>query len=223
MLNVREVLFLDVKLIKIRKNRNRQTRGFIVQANKQIIIIVLFVVFFLGLILGHTFFKSSSYLQNTVNVLFSDYIEEIISKPFIKVLTKEIIFSIMLLLITFIIGLCAVGFPFSVFLLLIKGLSIGALSSCIYTVHGIKGFGFCMLVFYPIQILNCLILLRAGKESFEMSMSILRYITTGRLKVGENADFRVYLIKFLTLTAISSMISLLSAVLLEYITPLLNF
>ncbi len=223
MLNIREVLILDVKLIKIRKRNNRQTGGFIVQANKHIIMLVLFVVFFLGLILGHTFMKNSPELQKKVGSIFTDYINEIIAQPFVKTLTSQLLLNILLLLSIFIFGLCAVGFPLPIIILLTKGLSIGVLSSYIYSEYGLKGFGFCMLIFYPAQIMLCLVLLRAGKESFEMSMNILKYISVGRLKAGENADFKIYFFRYIIFAVITITVALISTVLSVYMVPYFNF
>ena len=223
MLNNREVLFLDVKLIKTKTRRRRQAGGFILQANKHIILFVLLIVFMLGLFLGHTFVRNNFELNDAIKMSFSDYINDISVQPFVKIMLSQILINAVVLLATFVFGLCAVGFPLPIITLLVKGLGIGGLSSYIYSAYGLKGFGFCMLIFYPIQIVICIVLLRSGKASFEMSMNILKYISIGRLKTGEYVDFKIYFISYSIYLIAITAISLISTVLLKYLLPLFNF
>lgn len=223
MLNAREVFLLDVKLIKLKKQNKRHAGGFILEANKHLMMIILFLVFFLGLILGHTFIKHNTELPEMLDELFSDFIAQNSALPFYKILTSQLLANILLLFLLFIFGMCAVGFPLPFIVSVLKGVSIGSLSSYIYGQYNLKGFGFCMLVFYPIQIMICLVLLRAGKENIEMSMYILKYISTGRLKTGESTDIKIYFTRYVIYLVVTVIITLASAVLSKYITPYFNF
>ena len=64
---------MDVKLIKTKTRRRRQAGGFILQANKHIILFVLLIVFMLGLFLGHTFVRNNFELNDAIKMSFSDY------------------------------------------------------------------------------------------------------------------------------------------------------
>lgn len=223
MLNVREVFILDVKLIKLRRKRKAYVGGFVVQASRHIVMLVLFVVFFIGLLSGNLIVKSSESTYNNIFRLFNDYILSSTGQTFLKSFFTQSVYNTTIIMIMFVFGLCAIGFPLPILITFAKGISIGALSSFLYTQYTLKGFGFCMLVLYPIQILHCLILLRAGKECFNMSINLVRYITGNKQKNDENYSLKMYILRFAILLVSVVIISLISTAMTNYINPLFNF
>lgn len=223
MLNVREVFILDVKLIKLRRKRKAYVGGFVVQASRHIVMLVLFVVFFIGLLSGNLIVKSSESTYNNIFRLFNDYILSSTGQAFLKSFFTQSVYNITIIMTMFVFGLCAIGFPLPILITFAKGISIGALSSFLYTQYTLKGFGFCMLVLYPIQIWHCLILLRAGKECFNMSINLVKYITGNKQKNDENYSLKMYILRFAILLVSVVIISLISTAMTNYINPLFNF
>lgn len=223
MLNVREVFILDVKLIKLRRKRKAYVGGFVVQASRHIVMLVLFVVFFIGLLSGNLIVKSSESTYNNIFRLFNDYILSSTGQTFLKSFFTQSVYNTTIIMTMFVFGLCAIGFPLPILITFVKGISIGALSSFLYTQYTLKGFGFCMLVLYPIQILHCLILLRAGKECFNMSINLVRYITGNKQKNDEIYSLKMYILRFAILLVSVVIISLISTAMTNYINPLFNF
>ncbi|MBE6782803.1 MAG: hypothetical protein E7536_02175 [Ruminococcaceae bacterium] len=223
MLNIREVFILDVKLIRLRRKKKAYVGGIVVQASRHIVILILFAVLFMGLLSGNLIVKSNENIYNKIFQLFNDYILSSSGQAFIKTFFTQSVYNVVLIFIMSVLGLCAVGFPLPVLITFMKGVSIGALSSFLYTHYTLKGFGFCMLAFFPVQILYCLILLRAGKECFNMSINILRYIAGNKQKNDEDLSLKLYLLRSLILLIFVILVSLISTTITVYINPLFNF
>lgn len=214
---------MDVKLMQRRRTKNGHVGGFVVQASKHILMMILFAVLFIGLICGNFFVKESENTYETVGNLFQDYISSLSGQTLLRTFLVQSMINIVILALTFVFGLCAIGFPVPIILMLIKGISIGALSGFMYTEYALKGFGYCMLVFYPVQIISCLILLRAGKESFSMSKSIFKILTEQRQKAGDVCDLKLYLLRYFILFIAMIIVSFISAILSVYVIPLFKF
>lgn len=214
---------MDVKFIRTNRRKNGHVGGFILEAKKHVTILLLFLVMFSGLLLGNFLVKSDSGTYQAVKNLFDSYLSSLPGQTFLRNFLLQLAINTASLAINLVFGLCAIGFPVPIISTLIKGLSIGALSSFLYMEYALKGFGYCMLVFYPVQIISSLILMSSGKESFGMSVSLLRTLTENRQKIGENNEIKLYLLRFLIFVLISCVLSLISAVLSVYVVKLFNF
>ena len=224
MLNVREVFILDVKLIKLHRRKvKKYIGGFVVQARKHTITMILFLIFLISMIIGSIFVKSNTNLYNAISEQFKNFLIGVSEQSFLKIFLSQVTVNIILSALIFIFGLCGLGFPVPIVILFIKGISIGALSSFLYTEYTLKGFGFCMLIFYPIQVLLCLNFLHTGKEGVKMSTEILRFIIGLRQKSEYDIDFRVYLLNSFISFILILIINLVSALLLVYVHPMFNF
>lgn len=214
---------MDVKVIRTKLRKRGHVGGFIFQASKHMLTLVMFFVFFLGLLSGNFLVKSSTSTYETVNTLFQNYLQGLSGQTVISSFFSQVLINIILIALCFVFGLCAIGFPVPIILNLIKGISIGALSSFMYAEYALKGFGYCMLVFYPVQIALSLIMLKSGKESFSMSTSIFKILSDSRQKQIGGTEFKAYIIKFLILLVVCIIITLISAVLSVYVIKLFNF
>ena len=214
---------MDVKLIRTRKSRNNNVAGFIFDVKKHLIVCLLFFIIFSGLLSGNILIKGNPDTYNAVGTIFENYIFSLSGQTLLRVFILQLAVNLSAVLLNLFFGLCAVGFPIPCISLFIKGLSIGALSSFMYSEFALKGFGYCVLIFYPIQILLCLILLKTGKDSFEMSFSLLKMLTDRKQKTGEISDIRLYLLRYIFLILLTCVISFISAVLSVYIVKLFNF
>ncbi len=214
---------MDVKIIKTNRKRNGHVSGFIFEARKHVLMLFLFLLLFTGLLLGNFIVNGNEKIYNSIGDIFQSYIDSLDGQTFLRCFLQNAIINAGILFINFIFGLCAVGFPVPLISVLIKGLSIGALSSYLYTSFALKGFGYCMLVVYPVQIIACLILLKTGQDSFKMSISLLKILNERRQNSNEGTEFNQYLLKFIITISISTILSLITAVMTVYITKLFNF
>ncbi len=214
---------MDVKVIRTKFKRKGHVGGFIFQASKHIWVLVLFAVLFVGLICGNFLLKSSENTYETVKLLFEDYLSSLSGQTLMRNFSTQLVINFAFLLVSFIFGLCAIGFPVPIIINLIKGISIGALSAFMYSQFALKGFGYCMLVFYPVQIVLSVVTLYSGKESFTMSVSIFKHLTGQRQTKDSLCDIKLYALRYLVLSVITAIASFISAVLSVYVTKLFDF
>lgn len=214
---------MDVKLIRTNRRRNGHVGGFILEVKKHILMLLLLLVVLSGLLLGNFFVKGDTDTYETVKTVFEGYLSSVSGQTLMKNFILQLAVNCTVCVVNLIFGLCAVGFPVPVIILLIKGLSIGALSSFLYAEYALKGFGYCMLIFYPIQIIITLILMSSGKESFSMSVSLLKLLTGQRQKTVYETELKMYMVRFLIYIAVICIISFISAVLSVYVIKLFDF
>lgn len=213
---------MDVRLIKVNRKKTH-LGGFVVQASRHILILMLFSVLVTGMITGSIFVKNNIELYNTVSQIFQNHILSVSEEAFINIFIRTTIVNLSCTAALFFFGMCALGVPLPVFFTLIKGLGIGAFSSFMYSEYAMKGFGYCMLIFYPVQIIECMIVLKSGKESFSMSSDLFRMLTGKKQINNEEHSVRVYIIKFIVLSVIQLFSAAVSTLLTIYLIPLLKF
>ena len=214
---------MNIKLIDFQGKNKKYFGGFIFQTSRHIQHVLLFVVVFLGLLTGSFFTKADQNTYLSVAKIFNNYIEMISEFTFIKYFMLQLVYNLGVVILNFVFGLCAIGFPVPMMFCLIKGVSIGALSAFLYSEHAFIGFVYCLLILYPMQILNILVLLWSGKESIVMSGNILKQLTDKRQKGNNFCDLKMYITRYLIFIILIIATTLVSSVLSIYVVPLFNF
>ena len=214
---------MNIKLIDFQGKNKKYFGGFIFQTSRHIQHVLLFVVVFLGLLTGSFFTKADQNTYLSVAKIFNNYIEMISEFTFIKYFMLQLVYNLGVVILNFVFGLCAIGFPVPMMFCLIKGVSIGALSAFLYSEHAFIGFVYCLLILYPMQILNILVLLWSGKESIVMSGNILKQLTDKRQKGNNFCDLKMYITRYLIFIILIIATTLVSSVLSVYVVPLFNF
>ncbi len=165
--------------------------------------LLLFLFFFAGLILGaFAVRKNNSQILDRLLSLFQNYsivkAEQSAAANFCVALFRQII----LLLVTFCIGLSAVGMPFLCFVLLAYGTGTGLVSAFLYKTYMLKGIGYCTLILYPGVVLTAAALIFACSVGIRMS----RFIMDGLLykETAESESFHQYCLRFLLAAAVAS-------------------
>ncbi len=214
---------MDIKFYKLHKAKNNHLGGFVVQASKHIKILILFVILVTGMIIGNFLLKINDNTYIITKNIFSEYTLSLTERTLLQHFLNQCTINISMLFIYFISGLCAIGFPTPIIFTLLKGISIGALSTFLYSEYTLKGFVYCILILYPIQIVLNLIILKAGKESLTMSKNIFKILTEQKQKSEDNNYFKIYLLHYLVLVSVTILISLICSLLSIYIVPLFKF
>lgn len=214
---------MKIKLINFNHKNNKYFGGFIVQTSRHIQILLLFFVVFIGLLTGSFFVKADQSTYLSVSGIFDNYITFTSDFTFARYLILQIVYNLGIVLLNFIFGLCAVGFPVPVIFCLIKGISIGALSAFLYSEYAFSGFVYCLLILYPMQIFNTVVLLWSGKESMVMSGDILKQLLDKRQKNNQICDMKMYIIRYLIFAVLTVSTALVSTVLSMYVVPMFNF
>lgn len=214
---------MKIKLINFNHKNNKYFGGFIVQTSRHIQILLLFFVVFIGLLTGSFFVKADQSTYLSVSGIFDNYITFTSDFTFARYLILQIVYNLGIVLLNFIFGLCAVGFPVPVIFCLIKGISIGALSAFLYTEYAFSGFVYCLLILYPMQILNTVVLLWSGKESMVTSGNILKQLLDKKQKSNQICDMKMYIMRYLIFAVLTVSTALVSTVLSMYVVPMFNF
>ena len=166
-----------------------------------------------GLMIGAFVIKNN-------NGIFSEQLVEIIKESisrkkdsgFLSLLIDSFIPNLMYMILCFSFGLCAVGIPAISVLPLIKGFSIGIISSYIYSCYSVKGVCYCLIILFPAQIISSALLIYAGNEGYYMSSELFTAVSK-MSNTSENNSFRLYIVRFLILLAFSLIASLFDALL----------
>ncbi len=214
---------MDVKIYRNTRRNSGHVGGFIFEIKKHVLTIILYVIVFVGLILGNFVIKETPDVFAIVKSIFESFVLSVSGQTLFRSFIVQFTANVSVILLNFVFGLCAIGFPMPFFASFLKGISIGALSSFLYSEHGLSGFGFCMLVFFPVQLITTLILIFSGKESVRMSLRLLKILTEQNLKAGERYELKKYIFQFVLWIVITVIISFVSAVLNVYVVRLFDF
>lgn len=214
---------MDVKIYRNRRSKNGHVGGFILEVKKHILIVIFYFTAISGLFLGSYIVKELPEIFSVVKSTFENFCSSVEDQTLLKNFTLQLVVNVGLLLTNFIFGLCAIGFPIPFLTVFMKGIGIGTLSSFLYAEHRLSGFGFCMLVFYPVQLIITLVLIFFGKESTKMSVQLLKSVTEQNIKQNERHEIKKYAMQFILCLLIVMIVSFISAVLNVYVVKLFDF
>ena len=143
--------------------------------------LILSSVLICGLILG--VFTASKLLKSENSVLCSIF-ENLLffcgSLSFIKCLFTCFLVSLLFIVLSFILGFCAVGTPALLLLPFILGLCVGGNICCYFTNYGLMGFLFCILTSIPFYAITAATLLKCCCESIKMSVELFGVVANGK-------------------------------------------
>lgn len=203
---------MDVKVYKKRK----KTPGLIISARNHTVTLGLLLLFILGCIIGTLLIRAESPLSSLAVSMFKKYNGLVVSYGFVKNLYNLLLCNMLIIIFLFFMGLSAVGAPFVCIISVIKGIGIGIVSSYIYKTYLLSGFGYCMTVLYPQQIMNMLAMFIAMNESYSFSKQIFDTINSS--SVQYDFEKKLYIIRFIFAVFIQAFSCIIGALLNTYIS-----
>lgn len=141
------------------------------------------------------------------------------AKTLFKVFQDSFLPLAAILLSQMICGFFAVGQPLCAFTLFHRGAAGGISAALIYCEYGLKGFFIIVVMLFPVLVFNMYILIFGARESVRLSNTIVGFLF-GK-ECGDNVSIRLYLIKFLVLTAFALICSVLDSAVTYIFTGLL--
>ncbi len=184
--------------------------------------IVLLLFFLAGLVLSALVIrKNSSPLSDRLLSLCQNYTLVKAEQSAVVNFCNAFFRQIILLLLTFCIGLCAVGMPFIYLVLFAYGTGIGLVSAFLYKTYMLKGIGYCALILYPGVILTTLSLIFSGSVGVEMSRILMNGLLLKEPKQEE--AFRPYCLRFLIASGIAVCAALAEAALYALFSGYFHF
>lgn len=208
---------MDVKFYHKKKNSNKKIGGFILEAKKKKVTLCMFMLFLSGLIIGAVSVRLDSSVSNVIISMFKNYNESTSENALLSNFSNLFFINLLITVSMYLLGLCAIGSPIICFYPFIKGIGIGVVSAYIYKTYLLAGFGYCMFVFYPPQIINMFSVLMASNESYTSSKKLFLTIKSAK---SEDIDLNLYNIRFIIILVISIVSSFLGAILKTYLKNL---
>ncbi len=185
-------------------------------------LIVFFVIFFCGIIIGGFVVKNSSdSLLRILSTFIKEYFVGLNAQAyiisFIKVFTPFLLISIT----TYIAGLCGVGIPLLGFAPFLLGVVIGSVVSQYYIDFGFAGIGCCALIYLPLFATATATLIKGCCCSFDISGEIFYFVVSG--KGSGDAILKGYTVKYLIFLIPIILSSIVTLILYHFFSHLFAF
>lgn len=168
----------------------------------------LSALFAIGIIIGAiSINKESALIEKLTSLIDSYYIlkaEQGIASNFYNSLTVSAMFFASNLFL----GFSLVGYPFIMWLPLLKGMGIGSVCGYLYSTYKLSGLGYSLAVIYPGAIVSTFAFILACSDSCEYSKNAYLKAVQGRGQF-EKDETKIYLIRqlvFLGICGISAVI-----------------
>ncbi|MBQ3149758.1 MAG: stage II sporulation protein M [Clostridia bacterium] len=182
------------KIIKSRRARINVYYGNQPQKDKYIRQSVLLLLFTTGMVVGSVVIRKGAgeILSDILNI-YSDYISAKAGESVLTGFCNSFFIVLILLIITYSLGLCAVGTPVIYLIPLVSGIGTGTVSAFMYSKYLLKGIGYCALISYPGKIICTVVMITACAAAAEMSTKMLKILT----KQDEGVDYKDYNLRYL--------------------------
>jgi cytochrome c oxidase subunit IV len=179
-------------------------------------------LFFGGLILGCLTVKNRDvFILNKMSEIYSTYLLNKNTYTPLQIFINTFLLSTSSVVVSFFIGLCALGVPFIMCLPFVSGGIIGAVSGYMYETYLLKGLGYCAIIIFPAATIILVAQISSCKESMMMSKDMLSILATGRNKQANR--FKDYCIKHIVFTGVCASAALIEAVLFKLFSGLFIF
>lgn len=160
-----------------------------------------FTLFICGLILGVLTIKNkNTELNNLLKSFLTNYIAVRTESNIPECIFDTSILVILIPLITFVLGLCAVGVPIIIAIPTLVGVILGMTIGVLYLQYTLQGLGYSALIIMPSAAIIIGTLLKCCNESINMSLEIIYMIIGGNKRTNQTNELKEYCLKYLVLT-----------------------
>ncbi len=176
------------------------------------------LLYLCGLIIGTVLYNKVS-AQNTEGII-SGFLNSN-TKSFITLLTNRVCIYSFVYIITVLLGMCLIGYPFLMLLPVIIGFIISYKLSYLYSSYDVKEIGYSLLMIIPEAASAVTVLIYSVVKSSILS----RFIFTSTVKkdMTENERFKSYLISYGIYFIIINLIAVINASLTYCLGGLISF
>lgn len=190
--------------------------------------IIFLFLFTFGILLGTYILKQNhDFTSTTLANILNEYISlkrgNTILDNFIASFKVNFIF----VLLTFMLGFCAIGTPFITLVPVIKGIGMGLFCGYLYLNYNFSGLGYCVLIIYPGLIISLFALLSASNFSlsfsYEMLLSLFGTNNTKKKNLGAEHQLKIFCIRYIIIFIISIIGSIVDSLTIKLFSGLFNF
>lgn len=149
----------------------------------------------------------------TLSVIRDDFLAARLGDDFGRALIKSFGASFVFLLAVFLLGLCALGQPFTVLVLLYRAVGIGAAAASVFSAYGKEGIRVFSFLLLPEGAAGLMILSLAARESLAMSGIVFKTLISDTSERCMADISKLYCVKMLILLACAGAAALLQSLL----------
>lgn len=161
---------------------------------------VILIIFLVGMIYGAFLISFSEQgVHEQFQFLTQRFVEKRSAQSVIYTFFGSLGSNLLILSLIFILGFCAIGQPFSLFLTLFQGLGLGASIAHLYSNSGMQGILFALAIIIPQAIITSITLFLACRESVRFSNKLFFQMIPNKFEVSMDGSLRMYIIRFLVL------------------------
>lgn len=190
---------------------------------RNIIIIVLCLLFVIGVIAGTICYIKSPAANNLAKEWFFDYISFRTTGSFLKIFLNSALFFMLVALCVFACGTSMIGVVLIPLISGYLGFRYGCIASYVYSVYQLKGIAFNSIILIPPTAVFLVGLFFAARYSVEFSLIISRLTIPKTTAHNLSMDFKNYCGKFLMLIAVIVLVALVDALLCKWLIGFFEF
>lgn len=195
------------------KQVSRTSRPFLFFARKNVLLLILGLLFLAGLFSGAIFVsQAGEESRKTLEVILSGFLEQRQTQAFTGIFASTFFSIFVLLIVLFFCGFCTIAQIIILLLPLFKGLGYGFSVGSLYMQYGFHAVGYVSIMLLPVMLLSTILLICAAKTSFILSLRLLQTTMTESEQNGRFAAKR-YCVKFAAYTLLAIAIAAMDAIL----------
>lgn len=200
--------------VKVYRNKNKFLQKQIASKN-HLITIGFLMLFIAGSVVGAIMIRFQSPISDLIVSMFRKYNGLVVSNGVLKNFLELLTGNGSIVLILYFLGMSAIGSPMICMASFAKGIGMGIVASYLYKTYQLSGFGYCMLIFFPQQVIIMLALFIAMNESYVNSKMIFKSVTNNS---HGDFDIRLYTTRFLFVSMIVIVTSFVGSILNTFIS-----
>ena len=178
-----------------------------------IILITMFLSVVMGIVIGSLLIRNGWFAEqfNFASV-FKNFVSQRSSLSTFKIILFSASSNLGYLCLAYFIGLFAFGTPFSFVLLISKGIGIGTVCGYLYSVFGLKGVAFAILIILPNAFISSVVLSYACNMSYMLSKRLLNIFIKEDICCSLKPVFSKYSSRYLVFILLMLISSIVDAV-----------
>ena len=177
-----------------------------------VLLTCLFIIGFLTGVLTVRTYNGAfpKYISN----LFNNYFESRSRQSFFTTCLNSFSSDILLFLGAFASGLCIIGVPAVLFVLVFKGLGLGLVTGYLFSCFGFQGMAYSALLIIPVNLISCIALIFVSVGAFRFSSKLFALVRKNGTRMSDfQSEFKLYCLSFGVLIIILLLSAILDAAL----------
>ena len=172
--------------------------GYVEKDKRQLICRRLFYLLLCGIVIGSLLWLRAPQIAESA-WMQQGFAEPVGERSLLTVFLQSFGATAVFLLAAFLLGFFAVGQPFALTLLLLRGAALGCAAASTYITYGVRGLHVVLFLQLPHAAATSLLLILAVRETLSLSTKFFRFAVSDSERDGVRDGCRLYLLRYLVL------------------------